>query len=256
MSAPYNVSAAPNSSSALSAAALSPTSRQQYAQSEQAQQQPPRHARRKLNEVKLFDSARERGTYEELSDLYSIIKATEALEVAYARDAVSTSEYGEACSKLISQFRTTESGLVSGGKIASVDKFMKDFSVDCPRAYDRLVRVGVPATVIHASHDDRQESVLVAETVQYFITAMDALKLEQRAVDEIQPLVADLMNALTKIRGLAADFEGKRKLQYWLEQLNKMRAVDNIDEDAARQLIFDLESSYSAFMAYLSRGRS
>jgi hypothetical protein len=32
----------------------------------------------------------------------------------------------------------------------------------------------------------------VAETVQHFITAMDAVKLEQRAVDEIQPLISDL----------------------------------------------------------------
>lgn len=33
-------------------------------------------------------------------------------------------------------------------------------------AYDRLIRAGVPATVMHLSHDDRAESVIVAETVQ------------------------------------------------------------------------------------------
>ena len=98
--------------------------------------------------------------------------------------------------------------------------------------------------------------MIVAETVQYFITAMDALKLEQRAVDEVQPLITDLMNALTKIRGLPADFEGLRKLRLWLEILNNKRAVDNIDENDARQLIFDLDSSYSAFLAHLSKGRS
>lgn len=45
---------------------------------------------------------------------------------------------------------------------------------------------GVPATVLHASSDNRAESVIVAETVQAFITAMDALRLQQRAVDEVQ----------------------------------------------------------------------
>lgn len=45
---------------------------------------------------------------------------------------------------------------------------------------------GVPATVLHASSDNRAESVVVAETVQAFITAMDALRLQQRAVDEVQ----------------------------------------------------------------------
>ena len=44
----------------------------------------------------------------------------------------------------------------------------------------------MPATVLHASSDNRAESVVVAETVQAFITAMDALRLQQRAVDEVQ----------------------------------------------------------------------
>lgn len=36
---------------------------------------------------------------------------------------------------------------------------------------------------------------------QCFITAMDALKLEQRAVDEVQPLIYDLSDRLNKVRG-------------------------------------------------------
>jgi ESCRT-I complex subunit VPS28 len=212
--------------------------------------------RRKCSEIKLYESSKERALCEELSDLYSIMKATEALELAYSRDAISTSEYGEACTKLISQFRTSESGLVSGNKIVGIDEYIREYAIDCPRAYQRLVLAGVPATVMHASHDDRQESVLVAETVQCFITAMDALKLEQRAIDEIQPLISDLMNALTKIRGLPADFEGLVKIQFWLQDLNKRRAMDNIDEDNARQLIFDLDSSYGAFMSHLKKGRT
>lgn len=35
---------------------------------------------------------------------------------------------------------------------------------------------------------------------QCFITAMDALKLEQRAVDEVQPLIYDLSDRLNKVR--------------------------------------------------------
>ena len=35
---------------------------------------------------------------------------------------------------------------------------------------------------------------------QCFITAMDALKLEQRAVDEVQPLIIDLADRLNKVR--------------------------------------------------------
>jgi ESCRT-I complex subunit VPS28 len=213
------------------------------------------HERRpKLGEIKAYETSRERSLYEELGDLYGILKVTEALEKAYGRDAVGAAEYSEACSRLISQFKTSEAGLISGGKITDIDQYLKDYCVECPRAYHRLVATGVPATVMHASHDDRQEGVLVAETVQYFITAMDALKLEQRAVDEIQPLISDLMNALTKIKGLPADFEGFNKLRNWLQELNKKRAVESIEEDDARQLIFDLDTSYGLFLGHLKKG--
>ena len=106
-------------------------------------------------EIKLYDNAKERKRVEELADLYSIVKTMESLEAAYSRDAIKNAEYAETCSKLISQFKTTESALVSSGAIVSADAFFKEFQVDCPRAYDRILRVGVPATVVHATHDDR-----------------------------------------------------------------------------------------------------
>ena len=34
------------------------------------------------------------------------------------------------------------------------------------RAYERLVRTGVPATVMHATHDDKPDTVIVAQTTQ------------------------------------------------------------------------------------------
>jgi ESCRT-I complex subunit VPS28 len=114
---------------------------------------------------------------------------------------------------------------------------------------------GVPATVLHPAQDNRLESVIVAETVQAFITAMDALKLGQRAVDEIQPLISDLMASLAKVHSLPTDFEGLVKTKLWLQKLNDMRAADEIDEDEIRQLLFDLESSYSGFHKHLSSSK-
>lgn len=63
--------------------------------------------RPKMGEIKLFDNTKERRGLESLADLYSIIRATEALETAYSRDSFSSGEYAEACTKLISQFKTT-----------------------------------------------------------------------------------------------------------------------------------------------------
>lgn len=103
-------------------------------------------------------------------------------------------QYSKACSKLISQNKTTEDALKRDSVIADLASFVRDYSVDCPRALDRLM-AGVPATVLHQSSSSQEsQRALVAETVQYFITAMDALKLDTRAVDEIFPLVSDLSN--------------------------------------------------------------
>jgi ESCRT-I complex subunit VPS28 len=134
-------------------------------------------SRIKYSEIKLFENSKERSRCEDLSDLFAIIKTTDALEAAYSRDSLSSSEYSEACFKLISQFKTSESALVGSGTIVSADEFIREFDIDCPRAYERLIRVGVPATVAHATHDQRADIVIVAETVQEFITAMDVIKL-------------------------------------------------------------------------------
>ena len=133
--------------------------------------------RPKYNEVKLYENPKERSRFEDLADLFAIMKSMESLEGAYSRDSVSSTEYADSCFKLISQFKTTESVLVTSSAILSADAFIRDYEIDCPRAYERLIRVGVPATVVHSTHDNRGEIVIVAETVQEFITAMDGIKL-------------------------------------------------------------------------------
>ena len=50
-------------------------------------------------------------------------------------------------------------------------------------------------------------AVLVAQATQNYITAMDALKLDMTAVDEIQPQLNDLFESLNKIPDLPPDFE-------------------------------------------------
>ena len=96
------------------------------------------------------------------------------------------------------------------------------------------------------------ESVIVAETVQGFITAMDALKLQQRAVDEIQPLLSELMNSLTKVPGLTpVTFESSKKISGWLTKLNQWRASEELGDEDVRQLIYDLESAYNEFHRFL-----
>ena len=44
-------------------------------------------------EIRLYTTSREREKYDTLADLYAIIRAVEALERAYVKDAVKAPEY-------------------------------------------------------------------------------------------------------------------------------------------------------------------
>ena len=55
-----------------------------------------------LEEVELYSSSRERQAYDDQATLYAIILATEHLERAYARDAVTQQEYVQECNKILS----------------------------------------------------------------------------------------------------------------------------------------------------------
>jgi ESCRT-I complex subunit VPS28 len=82
---------------------------------------------------------------------------------------------------------------------------------------------------------------------------MDTLKLNMKAVDEVHPILSDLMQSLNNVSSLPADFEGKAKVRQWLISLNSMRASDEINEEQVRQLSFDMENSYNAFYRSLSK---
>lgn len=203
-------------------------------------------------EVELYRNSKERQAYDDQSTLYAIILATEHLERSYARDAITQQEYTTECNKLISQFRLAEKAALKPGE--TTEYFMKLYEMDCPRAAERLLNMGVPEPIRQAEGaGGASVAVTVAETVQHFITTMDAVKLEQRAVDELQPLLSDLMDSLTRLPETPNDFDPNRKVQKWLQKLNALRAVDEIDEEDSRQLYHDLDSAYAEFTRYLKR---
>jgi ESCRT-I complex subunit VPS28 len=200
--------------------------------------------------VELYENSRERELFDEKANLYAIILATEHLERAYARDAVEPKEYTAQCKKLISQFKLAERVLRDD---MNTETFMTLYQMDCPRAVERLLKMGIPEPM-KGGTDEASHAVTVAETVQHFITCMDAVKLEQRAVDELQPLLSDLNDVITRVPETPNDFEPNRKIQKWLEKLNTMRAVDEISDEDSRQLYHDLDSAYTEFTRYLKRG--
>jgi len=197
-------------------------------------------------EIKLSTNNKEREMYDNMADLYSIIKTTDHLEKAFIRDSISAKEYTPACTNLIAQFKTAQNLLN-----VDINQFINDFRLDCNAAYKRLVTVGVPATIEHGSShtggsggSGRQS---IAEVVQYFITTMDSIKLNMTAVDQLQPLMSSLLDSLNKVPSLPSNDLGKSKIINWLKLLNTMKAHDELNEQQIRQLLFELESSYNDF---------
>lgn len=135
--------------------------------------------------------------------------------------------------------------------------------LECPRATERL-RIGLPATVEQASHGAPTPSMGVAATGQAggasgslilaatenFITFLDALKLNMVSKDALHPLLSEVIQSVNKVTD--TDFEDRGKIIQWLIALNQMRATEELSEDQARELAFDIEQAYQGFKATLN----
>jgi len=187
--------------------------------------------------IKLHNNKKERENFDNLANLYSIIKATESIEKLFSLNAISTTDYKRECSLLISHFKNAQqfTNLTTPDEIR---KFMNDYNMDCKMAFTRLVEIGLP----HSGGSGDLKAV--AETVQHFITLMDSLKLNMVAVDQIQPLFGDLVDSVNRS---LVQFTGQDRLKSWLSQLNSMKANEELDSEQIRQLSHDLETAYSNF---------
>lgn len=209
--------------------------------------QDPVDTGRSTEEIKLYENAREREVYDNRANVFSLIQTIQALEKAYIKDAVGPQEYTKQCNLLLVQFNAAFK-LIKGDKFASIEAFTKRYLLDCPAALERI-KEGRPITV----KDDRGNiSKSIAEIVSLFITIMDRLRLDIRAMDELHPDVKELFETMTRMSSLPDKFEGKVKVQKWLDSLNAMQASDELSEDQVRQMLFDFESAYNDFNRFLA----
>ncbi|CAH8565865.1 unnamed protein product [Schistosoma turkestanicum] len=201
-------------------------------------------------EVKLYRTARGREKYDNLAELYAVINTIQCLQKAYIKDYVESKEYTAACSKLLVQYKAAFKQ-VQGDEFATVEDFMRKYKMDCPAALERI-KEGTPITI----KDDKQNiNKCIADTVSLFITIMDKLRLEIRAVDEIQPDLRELYETLCRLSILPSDFEGKVKVKAKLEKMEEMQASDELSEAEVRQMLFDLDCAYNAFNRTLHSGQ-
>ncbi|KAI8362362.1 hypothetical protein B0O80DRAFT_98658 [Mortierella sp. GBAus27b] len=84
---------------------------------------------------------------------------------------------------------------------------------------------------------------------------MDVFKVGMTTVDQIRPVLADLIQSLNNVLSLPADFEGRAKVREWLTKLDSMGAVDKLSAEDKGQLEFDLETNCTAFRGWLEGPR-
>ncbi|NXT38365.1 VPS28 protein, partial [Pelecanoides urinatrix] len=174
--------------------------------------------------------------YDNMAELFAVVKTLQALEKAYIKDCVSPNEYTAACSRLLVQFKAALKQ-VQGAEISSIDDFCRKFRVsrgaagalsanpgagcathglvspqlDCPLAMERI-KEDRPITI---KDDKGNLNRCIADIVSLFITVMDKLRLEIRAMDEIQPDLRELMETMNRMSHLPPDFEGRQKVNQW-----------------------------------------
>ncbi|XP_040350706.1 vacuolar protein sorting-associated protein 28 homolog isoform X3 [Neofelis nebulosa] len=167
-------------------------------------------------------------------------------EVKLYKNAREREKYTAACSRLLVQYKAAFRQ-VQGAEISSIDEFCRKFRLDCPLAMERI-KEDRPITI---KDDKGNLNRCIADVVSLFITVMDKLRLEIRAMDEIQPDLRELMETMHRMSHLPPDFEGRQTVSQWLQTLSGMSASDELDDSQVRQMLFDLESAYNAFNRFL-----
>jgi len=208
---------------------------------------PPTDTEKQLEEVRLYESAIQREEFDNRANVYSLIQTIQALEKAYIKDAVSPHDYTKQCNVLLVQFNAAFKLIKD--KFSDVEEFSRKYLLHCPAALERI-KEGRPITI----KDDRGNlSKSIFEIVSLFITVMDRLRLEIRAMDELYPDIKDLHETISRMSSLPSNFEGRQKVQKWLDLLNSMQASDEITTEQSRQMLFDFESAYNDFNRFVSQ---
>ena len=205
-------------------------------------------------EFSLWSTASERAEFEDLADMYAILRTLEMIEIANARDALEHGEYVEVCQKLINQYKTTERPAVQRGAIRDLASFVRDYGIDCPRAVERIT-VGTPDNPFQGSRQDDKKSaiVLVREMTELFILCANLISLERLAVDELMPNLEALLRAIARAKSIIPGYEPVA-LDKWLRTMQQMRASDELSQEDGRQLLHDLNTSKAEIDEITSRG--
>ncbi|EXJ87453.1 hypothetical protein A1O3_04413 [Capronia epimyces CBS 606.96] len=204
-------------------------------------------------EVKLADTAAERDLIDSLAEIYSIIRTLDGLEKAYIKDAIPENQYSDMCSKMLKQYRSILNDETVAREFVDLDTFTRRWNIECPRAKERL-KVGLTAdevlTVQKAAPGSTAPAApalgsLILAATENFITFLDALRLNMVSKSALHPLLSDVIQSVNKVTD--QDFDHRGKIIQWLITLNQMKTSEELSDEQARDLAFDMEQAYNGF---------
>lgn len=208
-------------------------------------------------EVKLADSAAERDLIDSMAEIYSIIRTLDGLEKAYIKDALPENEYSDLCSKLLKQYRSILNDENVSREFVDLDTFTRKWDIECPRAKERL-RVGLTADEVLTVQKVAPGSTapvatasgsLILVATENFITFLDALRLSMTSKSALHPLLSDVIQSVNKVTD--QDFDHRGKIIQWLITLNQMKTSEQLSDEQARDLAFDMEQAYNGFKSII-----
>jgi ESCRT-I complex subunit VPS28 len=201
-------------------------------------------------EMKLATDQASRAKYDMLADLYSILVATEALETAFNRSAITDDEYTPACKKLITQFRNVQSALARSSHTANVSEFVSHYGLSVPLALQRLTVEMVPATV---GAEEKNDALLVSRTVAAYISVTDTLEMNDEGcpVDDLLPFLRELKSYVAQHARLPASHAAAVKVNEWVTVVGNMAAHEDVSEEQVRQMKMDMGAAHASFNDWL-----
>jgi ESCRT-I complex subunit VPS28 len=79
---------------------------------------------------------------------------------------------------------------------------------------------------------------------------LDALRLNMVSKSALHPLLSDVIQSVNKVTD--QDFEHRGKIIQWLIRLNQMRTSEELSDEQARDLAFDMELAYNGFKSTIN----
>lgn len=196
--------------------------------------------------IRLTDSSQEAKKFDDFADIYALIVATDRLEKVWRRDAVTDAEYEKECYGLIQKFKAARTATMR--TLPNIERFYAEYNINAHGGRSVLVDNGVPSTQGVQRPDVQGQIVDNIHCIQFFISLIDNIELNQRTPESLLGWCVSLRRSLERIKRLEGNFPYLDKLKRWIDRLNSMGATEELSDADVGQFKLDLTTGYDEYL--------